>query len=512
MKKIFLLLFPLFLYSANWSCPANTLRILTSSTFIPSMSPAGYPQPFDQTTCTGGFKYTPLSQAGFYSYEERSYTIVSSCPDDTFPDLNGVCKSPSCPEMMELSVSGDYCVPITCPIGTVKAPSTGFCIPKECPKGQTLISDGTCQTTCPPNSSRVGKICRKDCGSYSYQDCGKYLDSSGNTCSWSIFPDSFGSPMVFTSSEYGTVPGQCKTSTDAFQDHIHNFMPGTALPLKNIPKIPAYEPQPVNPYKPANNPEYVPVPKPANNPDYVPPVVPKPVEPIPLTPVPAYPVNPNDPNFVPTPSVPLPLTPNIAPYSPPAPAPAPAPLPAPETVPLPTPEFSPIISPMPTPELEMGPASGSTQPKTTPDYIPPPVTPIEPNPDGTPSNSGYPAPIEYPSTSMPDVPDLDYFTLDNLDKFRYDAQIMSENILNQVANTQNTFTNTFDLLNNGFQPISIPAGSCGGGMVISAFGKTTDLCPPLAESVSQFAPLFQLLTFLVGLIISIRIFLSGLRD
>lgn len=463
-----------------------------------------------RTFASGTPNHTTLS-----SYREGA----EGCPVGSAMDSNYVCKpiDPTCPVGKIKDASGLYCVPSTCPVGSTRDPITLHCLPIKCPIGQTLISDGTCQTTCPPNSSRVDKICRYDCGHWTKDTCGKYLDSKGNHCKWS-----YGN--LFTS----TFHGSCVTEAQA-NDDIEKLFPlklsPTSLPkIFGEPEYPDYEPMPIKPYEPTT----IPIPKPANDPAYVPPVEPTPVTPIPIKPVvepiPA-PKPANDPDYVPTIEPVTPLTPDIVPYSPPAPSPAPvpepapAPLPAPEPLPVPAPSPAPAPapapSPLPSPEPAPAPAP-SPLPLPKPDYVfdplPDPVidpatgepVPVTPSP--------YPAIEPMPNVSMPAVPDVLDFSIDDMDKFRYNATTMSYNILDQVDNVQNTFTNSMNILNQGFPPVQLPTGSCGSSMAFDFYGKHIDLCPPLANTSAQFAPLFQLLIFMVGLIASIKIFISGLRD
>ncbi|MDP3119954.1 MAG: hypothetical protein Q8N01_06040 [Sulfuricurvum sp.] len=431
------------------------------------------------------------------------YSVVASCPVGQILDSNNVCKLAECPVGTIKDASGKYCVPQTCPVGSTRDPNTLHCLPTKCPEGQTLISDGTCQTSCPPNSSRVDKICRYDCGHWSKDLCGKYLDSQGNKCVWSY--GSFIKP-VWTGSDLG----YCTTEDGLIRDI--ESIPAVPLGAHPLPKLPEYQPMPIKPYEPVK-PD---IPKPANDPAYVPPVTPKPVEPIPAIPLPTTKPA-NDPDYVPTIEPVTPLTPDIAPYAPPSPEPAPAPLPAPVPLPAPAPAPSPTPSPLPSPEPEEIP-DPLPLPMPKPDYtfdpVPEPepvIDPVTGEPVPAPAPSSVPD-VNMPNVNMPSIPDVLDFSVDDMDKFRYNATTMSYNILDQVDNVQNTFTNTMNILNNGFPPVVLPSGSCGSSMSFGFYGKEIDLCPPLANTSAQFAPLFQLLIFLVGLIASIKIFMIGLRD
>lgn len=445
------------------------------------------------------------------------YYAVTSCPTGQVV-VDGICKAPQCPSGKILDASGKYCVPQTCPIGSTRDPHTLHCLPTKCPEGQTLISDGTCQTSCPPNSSRVDKICRYDCGHWDKATCGKYLDSQGNACKWS-----YGSLWSMTYSN-GSL-GSCVTASKADQDILDSLpLQGGAKRLPDIlgePALPEYEPQPLKPYEPAKPV----IPKPINDPDYIPPVTPTPIEPIPVKPVepeplPSKPAN--DPDYVPTIDPVTPLTPDIVPYVPPVPAPAPVPEPAPAPLPAPVPLPAPAPTPAPTPAPSPSPLPSPTpapSPSPAPLPMPKPDYTYDPVPETPPVIDPVPAPapstvpdVNMPNVNMPPIPDILDFSIDDMDKFRYNATTMSYNILDQVDNVQNTFTNTMNILNNGFPPVVLPSGSCGSSMSFGFYGKEIDLCPPLANTSAQFAPLFQLLIFLVGLIASIKIFMIGLRD
>lgn len=445
------------------------------------------------------------------------YYAVTSCPTGQVV-VDGICKAPQCPSGKILDASGLYCVPSICPIGSTRDPHTLHCLPIKCPPGQTLISDGTCQITCPPNSVRVNKICRYTCGHWSKDLCGKYLDPFGNKCKWS-----YGNLLSITFS-HGSL-GSCVTEDQSNKD-IEESLPLKLSPT-NLQKIfaepiyPDYEPQPLKPYEP----QKPIIPKPINDPEYTPPIEPAPIEPIPLKPIEPAPKPANDPDYIPTIEPVIPLTPDIVPYAPPVPAPVPEPVPEPapfiypeiDPIPLPPPAPFPEVKPTPSPAPAPAPAPVPL-PMPKPDYTydpvpetPPVIDPVTGEPVPAPAPSTVPD-VNMPNVNMPPIPDILDFSIDDMDKFRYNATTMSYNILDQVDNVQNTFTNTMNILNNGFPPVVLPSGSCGSSMSFGFYGKEIDLCPPLANTSAQFAPLFQLLIFLVGLIASIKIFMIGLRD
>lgn len=535
MKFLFLLFFAFFSSSAFATCSLHLVlgtyslsgsgqTPWTSGTTIPN----GVTDSFDGAGCLTQRVITVytttsyISSSGtlYYTYLTSFYSNASSCPSGQSPDSSGFCKNPTCPIGKMLDASGKYCVDQVCPVGSSRDPITFHCLPIKCPSGQTLISDGTCQITCPPNSSRVDKICRYDCGHWSKSQCGTYLNSKGEVCQWT-----YGNLFTHTFS-YGSL-GSCVTSAQNTKN-IQQLLPlklstSSLAKVLGAPDLPDYEPMPIKPYEPV----VVPIPKPANVPDYVPPVEPIPVRPIPVKPLDPIPEKPiNDPDYVPTIEPVTPLTPDIVPYVAPVPeplpAPSPVPLPAPEPFPAPVPSPAPLPAPAPSPIVAPAPApapSPSPLPMPKPEYTFDPVPAPAPAPvidpvTGLPAPAPAPVPViePMPNVAMPAVPNVLDFSIDDMDKFRYNATTMSRNILDQVDNVQNTFTNTMSILNQGFPPVQLPTGSCGSSMAFNFYGKHIDLCPPLANTSAQFAPLFQLLIFMVGLIASIKIFISGLRD
>ena len=532
MKKIILSFFFSFSFlfaGTNWVYDHTTLIGLNIVTAVCD-APNPYKAPSIGTTTYSTYWHTPKDVNNRCSLYYDVYYANTVCPSGStvnangfcqpntcpFPsiydDLTRTCTSPECPTGKVKDASGLYCVPSVCPVGSERDPITLHCLPKKCPTGQTLISDGTCQTSCPPNSSRVDKICRYDCGHWSKYLCGKYLDSKGNVCVWS-----YGSiwSHTFTNNNIGS----CVTQEQASKD-ITDSLPlrtGTKhLPeIWGEPELPQYEPQPIKPYEPVT----IPVPKPINDPNYVPPVEPTPIEPIPVkAPEPAPTKPANDPDYVPTIEPITPLTPDVAPYAPPAPiapepapVPLPAPIPIPAPAPAPLPAPSPVIAPAPAPSPAPAPLP-MPKPDYTYDPVPPPaVDPVTGEPIPV-APSPYPSSEPLPNVEMPPLPDLLDFSIDDMDRFRYQSTTMAKNILDQVDNVQNTFSNTMNILNQGFPPVVLPSGSCGSSMSFGFYGKQIDLCPPLANTSAQFSPLFQLLIFLAGLIASIKIFMIGLRD
>jgi hypothetical protein len=88
---------------------------------------------------------------------------------------------------------------------------------------------------------------------------------------------------------------------------------------------------------------------------------------------------------------------------------------------------------------------------------------------------------------------------------------MGTNIKSSYDSINKIFTDDMDLLKGkGFTPINPPsAGECGDMLTIHFHGKDTDLCPPMVSTVSKVSPIFETLTVIGGMSISISIFLGG---
>jgi hypothetical protein len=466
---------------------------------------------------------TPVYCPSGQTFDTKGQCTTCSSPNVVDPNTH-LCSSPACPSGT-FPAPDKTCVPNTCPLGTTRDSVTQHCVPIVCPTGQKLLSDGVCHNPCPVNSSLIADLtCHWDCPHWSKSKCGTYSASDGQSCLWS--------PLSNTS-----WTGSCLNKTD-FINHWGQILPIATTRVSGngygtwrngsigaAPKLPDWEPIPVKPSEPF---PIEPAPsKPANDPAYVPPSPTPVIDPIPVvdpTPVPVDPVPVVDPTPSPVvPDSPTPV-PTPDPLTSPLPSPVPAPLPVPEPViapdPLPSPFHDPLPVPAPTPSTTPLPAPAPITVTTT--VAPDPTTTTNPPTVTTTTTVPFnPAPASDPATDpntyygdviYPDVPSITNFDIWDLDHFRYNAQTMVNNVLDQVDNVQNTFENTKNILDHGFQPIVLPVGACGQSMIINFYGKTVDLCPPLTETTSKYHDLFQLIVFLVGIVLSIKIFISGLRD
>ncbi|MFA5214447.1 hypothetical protein [Sulfuricurvum sp.] len=545
MKKIiflFLLLFSLNLFAISYPATSgfygnshytiqSSWRYVTFQSSQVSIYPYVYNGIYYSATILGA---DPVYADTFDGYL-ATFVPDSTCPTGQIYNTSGTCTTCSSPNTIDPNTqlctapacpSGTFlapdktCVPNTCPLGTSRDSLTQYCVPITCPTGQTLLSDGACHNPCPVNSSRIADLtCHWDCPHWDKSTCGKYFDSQGNSCA-------VGVPNLFSGITKGN---SCMTSAQA-DANINSFLPvklsSTARTLLNAaPKLPDFTPQPLEPYSPT----LPPVPKPANDPAYTPPFVTPTVEPIPVEPVPNLPAN--DPAYTPPSPTVAPVTPDsptVVPLPDPLPSPTPSPVPVPAPVPEPVVAPDPLPSPFPDPLPVPAPAP-STAPLPAPAPItvtttvtPDPTTSTNPPTVTTTTTVPFnPAPASDPATDpntyygdviYPDVPTITNFDIGDLDHFRYNAETMVNNVLDQVQNVQNTFENTKNVLDQGFQPINLPEGACGQSMSFNFYGKVVDLCPPLTETTSKYHALFQLIVFLVGVVLSIKIFISGLRD
>lgn len=90
------------------------------------------------------------------------------------------------------------------------------------------------------------------------------------------------------------------------------------------------------------------------------------------------------------------------------------------------------------------------------------------------------------------------------------ASLMFSNISNQLSATKQSFDNTKALLEGKWQPPVMPAGSCGTFMSFDFHNRHVDLCPPLSNATSQFAPVVTNLVAVSGMAVSVVIIFGGL--
>lgn len=102
------------------------------------------------------------------------------------------------------------------------------------------------------------------------------------------------------------------------------------------------------------------------------------------------------------------------------------------------------------------------------------------------------------------------------------AQGRMEGLIKSIGDMGTNINGSYDALNKifvddiallkgkGFTPIDPPSdGQCGDMLTIHFHGTDTDLCPPMVTTVNKVSPMFETLTVIGGMTISISIFLGG---
>lgn len=89
------------------------------------------------------------------------------------------------------------------------------------------------------------------------------------------------------------------------------------------------------------------------------------------------------------------------------------------------------------------------------------------------------------------------------------ASLMFSNISTQLASTKTVFDNTKVMLQGGWTPPVIPAGSCGESLAFNFHGKRIDLCPPLVNSTAVGSPIVAPIVTIGGMVLSVSIMLGG---
>ena len=489
----------------------------------------GYTYSAVQLTRVATDPYNQMNYFVFYRLSNAPVCSVGQAPDS----VTGVCQVPTCVIPLVLNPQTLTCDIPTCQAGQVWSTSSNSCVSactapqiwsttynkcvQPCNAPNWSDNSGVCHGACPSGASASvsdGK-CYFNC-SHFHSDCNSHLDYDGAKCDYHItlFPPSVScerfnlntgalgsrsNPIFFP---LGGLALTAETAISLIARSVNGALPDT---------LPAFEPQPLPKELPANDPNYVPIPKPANDPNYTPPVV-----------IPDIPVI--DPAVIPDP---LPdVTPNPAPL--PDPTIDPAPLPDPTIDPAPSP--APSISPAPAPSPLLDPAplpaplpdvvsepAPTPAPSPLPEPAPSPDPTINPAPDSSfnPDPTSTPAvdPATMPDYLFPDVPNILNFSTDDMEHFETDVATLGQNLNTQIGNIQTTFGDTYAMLSQGFPAPSLDtSGSCGSSMAFNFAGKSIDLCPTLTTTSARFAPLFSMLTFLMGLFVAIKIYLSGLKD
>ena len=481
--------------------------------------------------CTGSNDTT-------YELYKLTPTGSASCPSGTKLDSNNVCSVPTCTPPLILNSTTLTCDIPSCQAGYVWDTTSMSCknsctssqhwdsthnmCVSNCTAPNISYADGSCRLPCSAGSTfnQTDQKCYYDCSHFpimeggSTSSCETHMDSSGQQCHMGLslmHPSKYCMTQAQVDSTFDFPLFGSSVSSSATKA-IKQIIGG----LPNSDPAPVPEPQPLPKPLPANDPNYVPIPKPANDPNYVPNVVPSDPTPIPdIIPSPFKPA----PSVTPD-STPAPL-PDVAPVVDPSvtpdptPTPDPAPLPAPGVDPLPAPAPAPVVNPKPEPAPLPDPAPAPyAPPAVDPSPTPAPGT-INPDPTFVPDPSSPPA--SSPDTinvsyTMPNVPDFTDFSLDDLDHLKYDFSALTDNVNGQISNVDQAFRDSFTIINQGFQPLSIPSGTCGNSMAFDFVGHHVDLCPTLTSVSSRFAPMISLFVFFLGFIIAIKVFIYGLKD
>lgn len=89
------------------------------------------------------------------------------------------------------------------------------------------------------------------------------------------------------------------------------------------------------------------------------------------------------------------------------------------------------------------------------------------------------------------------------------ANLMFTNITAQLAFTKTVFDNTKTMLEGGWTPPVIPAGSCGEALAFNFHGKHIDLCPPLVNSTAVASPIISSVVTIGGMVFAVTIMIGG---
>lgn len=114
-----------------------------------------------------------------------------------------------------------------------------------------------------------------------------------------------------------------------------------------------------------------------------------------------------------------------------------------------------------------------------------------------------------PNYTLPNTPDFIPFDSNPVSEMISSASEMFSNIEQQISSTKTVFDNTLTLINGGWTPPVIPAGSCGDSMAFSFHGQNVDLCPPLVNQTAKVSPVVSTVVTIGGMALSIAIILGG---
>lgn len=99
--------------------------------------------------------------------------------------------------------------------------------------------------------------------------------------------------------------------------------------------------------------------------------------------------------------------------------------------------------------------------------------------------------------------------IDTLNDLNSNITGLINGLVEHVSNVNTVFENTKTMISQGWNPPQIQAGSCGSFMSFSFHGSSINLCEPMSNFASNYAPLFSFLITLSGMIASVRIFFGG---
>lgn len=114
-----------------------------------------------------------------------------------------------------------------------------------------------------------------------------------------------------------------------------------------------------------------------------------------------------------------------------------------------------------------------------------------------------------PSFSFPNLAEFVPFDVAPVNEMMTQTSDLFSNIHTQLTAIKTTFDDTKGLLNGSWTPPAIPSGACGDSLILHWHGQDVDLCPPMLQTTSQFAPIVTPLVTLGGMALAIIIFIGG---
>lgn len=114
-----------------------------------------------------------------------------------------------------------------------------------------------------------------------------------------------------------------------------------------------------------------------------------------------------------------------------------------------------------------------------------------------------------PSYSFPALAEFVPFDANPITDMISGAELMFSNIRDQITSTTTVFDNTKTMLQGGWTPPVIPAGSCGESLSFNFHGKHIDLCPPLVNATAVGAPIVTPVVTIGGMVLSVTIMIGG---